>query len=235
MSQVIKEKYYSDKANSAETVVETIVDDNSDRIFELEKQLHEQYAINNNSNAGMLMSLIGSLLIVMNGYGYVLYQYHIDNLDEKLTMVFITAVVSSLVITLLYCICTYVGVGQRKEQFITFAIRMKYYKTNSILNPQSDEKIYPEKYHPFDKNESNFIQGIYNILASAFIVILFILPCLALFVTSSLGGTLLYMIFTGVIIVLTDGYKQKLFSEYREREEEYRSLKDMLTSQKETK
>ena len=75
MSEVTKIKYRND-GSIAETVIETIIDDNSDRIFELERQLHEQYAINNNSNAGVLMSLIGSLLVVLTGYGYVLYQFH---------------------------------------------------------------------------------------------------------------------------------------------------------------
>ena len=71
MDKITKRKYYNE-GDSVETVVETITDDNSDRIFELEKQLHEQYAVNNNSNSGTLISLLSTLLVAITGYGYVL-------------------------------------------------------------------------------------------------------------------------------------------------------------------
>lgn len=74
--------------------------------FKLETQLHEQYAVNNNSKSGTLTSLIGSFLIVMTGYGYVLYQYftgeHIA--DEFVQFV---AIVAAAVMTLL-CFISFV-------------------------------------------------------------------------------------------------------------------------------
>ena len=42
---------------------------------ELELQLHEQYAINNNANVSSFIAMIGALIIAFTGYGYVLYQY----------------------------------------------------------------------------------------------------------------------------------------------------------------
>ena len=77
MSKIIKKKYYGDSTNTpiAETIEEIIPDNSDERIFELEKQLHEQYAVNNNSNAGILISLISALFVAFSGYGYVLYQY----------------------------------------------------------------------------------------------------------------------------------------------------------------
>ena len=77
MRKITKEKYIGDNldASPIEILEETIETDNDDRIFELEKHLHEQYAINNNSNSDILISLISALLISFTGYGYVLYQY----------------------------------------------------------------------------------------------------------------------------------------------------------------
>ena len=146
MSENTKKKYYGDntKGTPAETIVEYTANDD-DRIFELEKQLHEQYAINNNSKAGILTSLIGSLLIVLTGYGFVLFQYYIDECKGA-SIVTLVAIVAQIVMALLHCICVNLGAGQRKDQFITFAIRKKHYVTRSKY-----DVIFPEGYHPFNK------------------------------------------------------------------------------------
>lgn len=136
--------------------------------FELEKQLHEQYAVNNNSKSGTLTSLIGSFLIVMTGYGYVLYQYftgeHIA--DEFVQFV---AIVAAAVMTLLYFICVYLGVDQRMEQFVTFAIRIKHYNLTNDMKEYRD--VYPDKYHPCRKTFCNFVQGLYNLLSKALLLV----------------------------------------------------------------
>ena len=105
---------------------ETIVGNNDDRIFELEKQLHEQYAVNNNSNAGILISLISALLISFTGYGYVLYQYRTGECFD-FVIVNLAAIIVMAVMAILCCISINLGAGQRMEQFITIAIRKKHY------------------------------------------------------------------------------------------------------------
>lgn len=141
MSKIIKKKYYGDSTNTpiAETIEETIPDNSDERIFELEKQLHEQYAVNNNSNVGTLVSLIGALLVVMTGYGYVLYQYRTSQCDD-IAIVNLSAIIAMAVMMLLYCISVSLGANQRMEQFITFAIRAKHY------NADRYKEIFPENY-----------------------------------------------------------------------------------------
>lgn len=140
-----------------ETINETIVGNNDDRIFELEKQLHEQYAVNNNSNAGILISLISALLISFTGYGYVLYQYSIG--ECAIGIVNIAAVAVMFVMVLLYCISVNLGTGQRMEQFITFGIRVEHYKCKI----ERYKNIFPNGYTPFSKKYEDFVQGLYNI------------------------------------------------------------------------
>lgn len=167
MSKIIKRKYYGDSTNTsiAETIEETIPDNSDERIFELEKQLHEQYAVNNNSNAGTLVSLIGALLVVMTGYGYVLYQYRTSQCDD-IAIVNLSAIIAMAVMMLLYCISVSLGANQRMEQFITFGIRAKYYQ-NQIEQYKS---IFPKGYMPFGKKYCDFVQGIYNIWSKVMIV-----------------------------------------------------------------
>lgn len=231
MSEVTKIKYRND-GSIAETVIETIIDDNSDRIFELERQLHEQYAINNNSNAGVLMSLIGSLLVVLTGYGYVLYQFHLPESKVSLGMVCLTAVATSLIMALLYCICVYLGAGQRLEQFITYAIRRKYYHCKNVFN--LDSSIYPNGYHPFGKSKSNFVQGIYNELSKAFFGILYILPIGIVVVTQSINGCILYYLGTLILVYIISCYKDLQYGKYKKRERDYMELFKIEKTRKET-
>ena len=50
----IKDNEENTKESSAGVIYDSSNNYCEERIFELEKQLHEQYAINNNSNAGHL-------------------------------------------------------------------------------------------------------------------------------------------------------------------------------------
>ena len=138
---------------------------------ELELQLHEQYAINNNANVSSFIAMIGALIIAFTGYGYVLYQYLMGecarcNHDKAnaATMVHIATFAVLVVIFILYMVAIEVGAGQRSNQFVIHNIRKKAYDNNK----EELEKIYPEGYSPKGKNYFNFVQGIYNTLSWIF-------------------------------------------------------------------
>lgn len=143
---------------------------------EMELQLHEQYAQNNNANLGSIITLIVTLLAVFYGYGYVylhstlefsegfvkMYEDGYYTLDA---LVFTTMAVY-VVLGIIYYICYYQGLHQRLEQFITFAIRAKYYRKSprkwknpiiigfpESLMDDSYNEIFPRGYHPFKKCE----------------------------------------------------------------------------------
>ena len=46
---------------------------------DLEKQLHEQYAINGNANVGHFITMISALVFAFAGYGFVLNQHLIND------------------------------------------------------------------------------------------------------------------------------------------------------------
>ena len=227
MSENTKKKYYGDntKGTPAETIVEYTANDD-DRIFELEKQLHEQYAINNNSNSAALISLMGALLVVMTGYGYVLYQYYLCPC-RGVTMVYVTACVSSLVMTLLHCVCIHLGAGQRMEQFITFAIRINHYQAESNFDILRYKAIFPNGYHPFMKTKGDFVQGIYNLLSIPFMVVVCMIPIVACIITSSCECLLLHCV-TIISLFITCRYRNKKYVRYQEREKEFMELFELI-------
>lgn len=213
MSKVTKKTYYEEVVdNSSDEISVKYVENNNNSIFELEKHLHEQYAINNNSKAGILTSLIGSLLVILTGHGFVLYQYRIDECND-VSIVTLVAVVAQVVMALLYCICVNLGAGQRKDQFITFAIRKKYY----VIRSKYDE-IFPDGYHPFNKTFCSFVQGVYNIWTKATIIVIWgIVLCQFLFVEPK-GLVLIGGFMCTLVCIL---YRCTYFNKYKETERLY--------------
>ncbi len=145
-----------------------ITDEDMRRKMEL--QLHQQYAENNNANLGSTIALIVALLAVFYGYGYVylhstncFYQswQMMSGCRFTLNALLLTGVATMFVIGVLYYICFSQGIKQRMEQFITFAIRYKYYSKPSdaslYVSYKSIEdkmtydynRIFPKGYHPF--------------------------------------------------------------------------------------
>ena len=221
MDKITKRKYYNE-GDSAETVVETIIGDNSDRIFELEKQLHEQYAINNNSNAGFVISLISTLLIAVTGYGYVLYQHIVGECDNK-SLVSLSVLLACAVMTLLHCVCIQMGSGQRMEQFITFNIRTKYYKGKET----EYNSIFPNDYVPFGKTFCVFVQGVYNLL-SVFTLLAGICIVISYCCVCKIICCVIVLI-EGVLIISCVVYKCYKYYKYTERENtEYYARLDFL-------
>ena len=185
---------------------------NEDRTFELEKHLHEQYAVNNNSNANILISLIGALLISFTGYGYVLYQYCIGECDN-IRLINLAAIAVVAVMVLLYCICIHLGAGQRMEQFITIAIRKKHYSKSDVYNV-----IFPDGYHPFNKSFCTFVQGLYNMWSK--VTILAILGVMSCHLFMKITNRPCFVIITGVAgVIFCIIYRYCKYKKYKDREQ----------------
>lgn len=140
---------------------------------ELELQLHEQYAHNNNSYFSSIVVLISALVTALGVYGYVFVRtkddwakswdnYFSTQLDKfSLDALLLTGLVAIFVLTLCFHICVYQGSAQRKEQFIIDFIRKKYYNIKTIDNKPFDKIPFPKGYHPCNKNRRTFVQGLY--------------------------------------------------------------------------
>ena len=138
-----------------------------DKQFELEKQLHEQYAINNNSNLASIIALITAMLGVIAVYGFVFIHTTLEFAqdwgsflpnDNTYTMdvLLFAAIASYFILVVVFYLSAYLGTNQRKEQFITHAIRKKYYDYETY------NSIFPRNYNPYNKTKCDFIQGLYG-------------------------------------------------------------------------
>lgn len=186
---------------------------------EIELQLHEQYAINNNANVSSFIAMIGALIIAFTGYGYVLYQYLMGDvccckMADAETMVHIATFAVLVVIFILYMVALNLGTGQRMEQFITFAIRQTAYKDKI----DTYKEIYPKAYHPFNKTIWRFTQGMYNSLLYIFLIV-YIIVCIytALYVLDRPCCMFAYALLLVAMIIITC-YK---YYSYIKREKEY--------------
>ena len=153
-----------------------------EQIFELEKQLHEGYVVNNNAKAGFLASLIAAIVGAIGVYGYVFAHtaprfvslgepYYIKEHLFSIDVLVMAMIACQFVLVFLYCISCSLGVSQRLEQFITFAIRCKAY----AKNPEEYKKVFPKKYCPFGKEGKDIIIGVFGKICCVLQVIFIII------------------------------------------------------------
>ena len=176
------------------------------------KQLHEQYAINNNSKSSSLITLIGAFLIALSGYGCALNEY--IGCSGKLKLLLLSVVAAQLVLLLLYILTIYLGSDQRMEQFITYQIRAEF------MNGEM-EKIFPAGYNPFGKSFFKFVQGIYNTLSLFFLSAIVLIPCSFIWVTNQNKYDAIPITISIVSMVICVIYKVRRYKKYLDRCTEY--------------
>ena len=104
--------------------------------FELEKQLHEQYAINNNSKVSSFVSFIVALFALFGFYGYIFA--HSGNLfspdmsgrfynngEYSLEIFFLVASVVSLILFFLLKLSLSLSITQRSDQIVIAKLLQK--------------------------------------------------------------------------------------------------------------
>ena len=132
-------------------------------------QLHEQYAVNNNSSLSSVVSLIVGMFAAIGFYGYAFvfstneFETSVcdtcsDSCSFSLTQLSIIAIISLLILAIIIHICIYQGSAQRLEQFIIHQIRMKY----GIVSQNGMSKILPYSYKPSGKRGLKIVQGLYG-------------------------------------------------------------------------
>ena len=146
---------------------------------ELLKQLHEQYAVNNNANLGTIVTLVVAVIAVIGYFGYVYVHTGVEFSEDfgclvkhsgefYLDALLLIYLASVLVIAILVRLCIYQGVAQRKEQFNIDAIRRQYFGYD-YLNQRKRDRIFPKGYHPYHKKGLDIVQGLYGELIKIFI------------------------------------------------------------------
>lgn len=182
---------------------------------DIERQLHEQYAINNNSKSSGLISLIGTFLIALTGYGYAIKEYL--QCDDMFNLLMLAIVTAQGVLAFLYIVSVYLGSDQRMEQFIVNRIR------ESNMGEAKMKDLFPAGYSPFGKSIFNFVQGIYGLLSSFFMVFMFFLPCSFIYITNQNELSVVPVAISFVLIVFCLLYKSIRFLKYSKRCEEFKN------------
>lgn len=189
---------------------------------ELENQLHNQYAINNNSNATSLIAILSALAFGFAAYGYAVAKYYPHTCKEQTLMMLLASILVIELLVLLYVLSVNYGTAQRKEQFITFSIRFKRYTENPNNNNGNDYKdIYPNSYNPFCKNFCDFVQGIYNTLSYAMVIAVVFIVITTLYLCPQLCNNILFTSCWTVSLAYMLLYRLRKFCSYRSREDEY--------------
>ena len=134
---------------------------NAGKAWELEKQLHEQYAINNNAHTSSFISFVVALLALFGALGYVYaftppyggYNHHdIFSID----VFFLLSIVVSAILLFLACICSHLGCSQRRDNIVITRIREKCGFDTTYNNP-------------LKKNRKDFLPDYYNIFYWLFV------------------------------------------------------------------
>ncbi|MBS9766864.1 MAG: hypothetical protein KGV44_04925 [Flavobacteriaceae bacterium] len=150
--------------------------------FELEKQLHEQYAINNNESIKSFLTFIGALFALLGGVGYVII--HSNNrfteglITEKTLSIeafFLCVLVVSGMLFFLSLISLQLGYSNRNNQIVIDKIRDANFGSNS------KKLIFGEYYKSAGKTFWSFIQDYFNLFYWLFVVAQFFIIGLTIF------------------------------------------------------
>lgn len=137
----------------------------NDNQFELESQLHEQYAINNNANVGSFVTFLVALLALFGFFGYAyVFSSNEFSLNGKLIKdgimtLDVFLLFSIIVIGMLFflsLISLQLGYSSRSNQIIIDRIRDRYFEKNEQI-------IFGNSYSPKGKTWGSFIQDYFNI------------------------------------------------------------------------
>ncbi len=137
--------------------------DREKNLNEIERQLHEQYADNNNSYLGHIVTLVVGLFAVIGLFGNVFIKSSLlfeKTKDYEYSMgdLFIATAFAYIALGIMAYLCIYLGMHQRHEHFVVWAIRKKFYGEDYVDKP----KIYYEDYIPFVENPFAIIKGLYG-------------------------------------------------------------------------
>jgi magnesium-transporting ATPase (P-type) len=136
-----------------------------DEQFELEKQLHEQYAINNNANVGSFVSFVVALLALFVFFGYS-FIFSTNQFSTKeglikggiltLDVYYLFTIIVIGMLFFLSLVSLQLGYSNRSNQIIIDRIRETYFKKNK-------GRIFGKNYSPKKKTWCNFIQDYFNL------------------------------------------------------------------------
>lgn len=183
--------------------------DNKSEMFELEKQLHAQYATNASANTSSFFAFLVSILAVFYAFGYVyifntnefacgdrLFCIYKNHMLFTLDVLVCIALISIGLLTFLICYCLELAWQQRRDQLIIYNIRKEYF------NDETWKKIFGELYAPNVKNLYKFIPNLYRKFIVLFGILELIIVVLVLYKLCETISCVIILIIMGVFIII---------------------------------
>ena len=208
-----------------------------DMQHEMELQLHEQYAVNNNAYVSSAMAFICGVMAVLGAFGYVYLfssQETATNFgdlakhDNVFTVdaLMLTADAAIMVLAILFLFCLDRGAYQRKEQFITYSIRCKYFSELNGGGGEEEITIFPKGYNPFKKTGIGFVQGVFGFMLKAIMAITCVIVVLTAikisrFITMNMMVIISSLVFAMLLIAWCGHRLYKAYRDYTELESEF--------------
>lgn len=194
-----------------------------DYSFELAKQLHEQFAVNDNKRSNSIFAFIISLSIVLSGYGFACWNY-----EPSRSIPFMGITLGTgIVLTLLALICIHFGYSVRRDQIIIYHIRKEYMKDNY-------EKVFNNIYNPYGKKPLNFLVSFYMLFLVFITISITGINVVAneLMEDNTFGAVLAVnlLIVIGYYIYVYEKYRKLNDNKDESLDERLRSLKSILFS-----
>ncbi len=222
---------------------------------QLELQLHQQYAENNNAYFSSIVVLLAAILSTLGAFGYVYIRTNLLFSSDfgfmyacnqyTLEVMLLIAMASLVVLLICYIVCCYQGVAQRKEQFMIDSIRRKYYGKKF---PEESDKVFYSEYNPYNKKDEDIVQGLYGLLCTillwcsvGILLMTFMKYIAAIFswmnnpnIEFSFSGlliTVLFILSCIIFYVICIGFHYSQMQKYQEVQREFKEeIKPILSS-----
>jgi len=216
-------------------------EDEKNREYELEDQLHEQYAVNDNSRNSVFISFIVGIIALFGFYGFVYVntykreissEYRYESWNFNINIFLLMSFVTIGILFFLAILAIYLGYSLRRDQFIIYNIRKKRYKgvTEKETKVRMKE-IFGGIYSPYNKDCSDYLPNFYNLFywlffkSEIFIFVTAILKICDLKNTQcpfynckDIVYIIFIMLFHIIFIILTPKFRRCYYKKYKYNE-----------------
>lgn len=189
-----------------------------DRQFQLNKQLHEQFAVNDNNKISSFISFLAAIFSVFVGYGFA---YHHSCFNPGHYCLVAATIASLLILGLVCILCLFFGYSTRRDQFITHDIREKYGVKLRYTNPLERKA-----------NILNFLPDYYSIMLYACIIFMILLTAATVMQLSQNETSICLVIAASVILLIVIGFMWFYYGKYKNFKEKYGGTKKLKVMKK---
>ena len=194
--------------------------------FELEKQLHKQYATNAQANTGNFIAFLVAILAMFYAFGYV-YVFNTNSFAngtelfvEKegehicftLDVLLLIASISLLMLTFLIAYCMHLGWQQRRDHIVITKVRERW------MSDEERSEVFDGQYSPYGKGFFKFVPNVYRyylylfITASMLIILMTLNKMCSVF---QIGSFWLFLVCVVLIVCVTLSVWMCSFNKYK--------------------